>query len=461
MKILLVSPHVNPKTICFEKSQSSEPLALEYVGAAVKKDHDVKLIDLRSSGTEVLEETLESFQPDVIASGGYTPEINPVKHIFAQAKKKLPEILTVAGGIHTTLVPESLFEDYVDVVVTGEGALPFQKICERHEQRKSFDDVENIFFRGNGKMVFTHKKEFPSLDTLPFPDRSLSEHLRHLYTMPMLGDKSLSLASMRSSTGCAFQCKFCSLSTMLNRLYTRSIDQILEELSTIKEDVIFWVDDEFLLNGKKTMELAKEIEKAGIKKYHYFQGRSDTIARNPECIEEWARIGLKLIFIGFEAHREEELEAMNKKSTVHFNEEAVRICKANGVNVKGNFIVSTEYDIDDFRSLAAYVKKMDLEFPGFAVMTPFPGTPLFNEVEDQLLSRNYDLYDAFHPLTPTKLPIKRFCKEFINLIKGSVPLRKKLKMVKQLEPELRKKVMRDAKKVFYRTKHAYRDYDDV
>ncbi len=461
MKILLVSPHVNPKTICFETSQMTEPLSLEYVGAGVKKDHDVKLIDLRASGYDTLTETLQTFQPDVVAATGYTPEINPVKQILSQAKKMNPEGLTVVGGIHASLVPESLTEKFIDVVVTGEGVSPFKKICENHESGKSFEDVENIYCRKNGDMTFTYKKEFPSLDSLPLPDRSLTSHLRKNYRMAMLADRPLYVANMRSSTGCAFRCKFCSLSTMLDRLYTRSIDNILQELSTIQEEVIFWVDDEFLLDGKKTTALAKEIEKAGIKKLHYFQGRSDTIARNPGCIEEWARIGLKLIFIGFESHREKDLVAMNKKSTVHLNEESIRICKKNGVFVKGNFIVQTDYGIDDFRGLDSYVRKLELEFPGYSVMTPFPGTPLYHEVEDRLLSRNYDLYDAFHPLTPTKLPIKQFCKEFINLIKGSVPLRKKLNMLKTLEPDLRKKVMQDAKKVFYRTKHAYRDYDDV
>jgi radical SAM superfamily enzyme YgiQ (UPF0313 family) len=439
-----------------------EPLALEYIGAGIKDHHEVKLLDLQIPDIKPgLKETLETFQPDIIACSAFTPGVNSAGKICAEAKKILPGILTVVGGHHATVMPRDYFQDTIDVVVSGEGVFPFKKICECHEKGKSFEDIENIYYRKNGKMVFTRKEEHPPLDSLPFPDRTLTSHLRHRYLTFIL-EKPTTLANIRGSVGCTYHCKFCAVSSMLKRkVYKHSIDRIIEELATIKESMLLWVDDELLLDSKRAIQLAKEIARAGIKKYHLICGRSDSIIRSPKSLEEWASIGLKLVFIGLESHRDKDLKDMRKGISSSKNEEALRICQANNVQVRGSFIVSQDFDKKDFKNLARYARKTGVDLPSFHVLTPFPGTDLCDEKKGDFIINNYDLYDMAHTILPTKLPLKQFYKEYTKLTKNAIPLRKKIKLFRHIDPKFRKELIASTKKGYKNLKNAYRDYDVV
>jgi radical SAM superfamily enzyme YgiQ (UPF0313 family) len=462
MKILLVAvPHSSQS---FVKSSLviMEPLALEYIGAGIKENHEVKLLDLRVDSEPGLKETLESFQPDIIGCGAYTTEVNPTKNIFAEAKKILPGILTVIGGIHATVKPEDFFENTVDVVVVGEGILPFRKICDYHEKQKSFQDIENIYYRENNKMAFTREQEHPPLDTLPLPDRTLTSHVRNQYLSYLFFDKPVTVANIRKSLGCYFNCNFCTIPNILGRkLYTRNIDSILEELASLEESLVLWVDDEFLLEPENAISLAKEIGKAGIKKNYIFQGRSDTIVRSPQCIEEWAKVGLMLVFIGMEAHSEKYLKEMKKNTSIAKNEECIRICHKNNVQVQGGYIVQPGFNKKDFKEFARYVRKSGVDLPNLTVLTPFPGTELYEEKKGEFITHNYNLFDMVHSLLPTNLPLKQFYKELAALFfKKSMPLKKRMKLFKKLEPQVRKKMISNAMQVYKRMKKAHLDYNE-
>jgi hopanoid C-3 methylase len=124
------------------------------------------------------------------------------------------------------------------------------------------------------------------LESLPFPARDLTSHLRHRY-YNYLFFKPVPVALIRGSLGCLFRCNFCAVSSMLDgKLYRHSVQRTVEELTSIAESHVLWVDDEFLLDAPQATLLAWEIEKAGIRKTHTILSRSDTIVKNPGCIEE-------------------------------------------------------------------------------------------------------------------------------------------------------------------------------
>jgi radical SAM superfamily enzyme YgiQ (UPF0313 family) len=437
-----------------------EPLALEYLGAGIQKNHEVRLLDLRVDTEPGLKETLESFKPDIIGCGPYTHEMGSAKQVLAEAKKTRPGILTVVGGIHATVKPEDFFTDYIDIVVKGEGVGPFGKICDYHEKQKSFRDIENIYHRENGKMVFTREKDHPPLDNLPFPARTLTSHVRHKYLTNLAVNKPMAVANVRASLGCFYHCNFCTIpNTLGHKVYRRSIDNILEELASIKEPLILWVDDEFLLEPEPVISLAKAIDEAGIKKVHLFQGRSDTIVKKPACIELWAKIGLKLIFIGMESHQESDLKKMKKGTTLSRNQEALRICHLNNVSVRGGFIIQPDFDKKEFNEFARYVRKSGVDIPNLTVLTPFPGTRLYEETKQDLITDNYDLFDMIHPVLPTKLPLKKFFKELSALyFQKSMSLRKRIKLFRQLPPEVRKDLFAKSMDLKRKLRYAYQDY---
>lgn len=464
MKVLLVAPPSNQFSLGMERFFLIEPLALEYVGAGISGHHDVKLVDLRVPNCPGFEAVIDSFEPDVVGITGFTIDVNTIKALLSIAKARLPDVLTVVGGHHATMVPSDFFSAEVDVVVVGEGVLPFRRICECHEKRRSFREIENIFYRPDGPssdMVFTAKGDFPPLDSLPFPNRELSAPWREKYVYPLMfkPNEISYLASIRGSVGCVHRCNFCCVSKMFERrVYHRSIDNIMAELATIKEPVVYWVDDEFLLDSRRAAKLAEEVEKAGVKKTFWFYGRVDRIVQHPECIEAWARVGLRVVLMGLEAHSDDLLRRMGKGTSLSKNEEALRICHRNRVQVRGNFIVQPDFDREDFRKLSRYARKLEVDLPGFSILTPFPGTDLYQEVKDRLVKTSHDFFDMGHVLLPTKLPIKEFYEEYSKVLLKGTSWTRKFKLYRQIHPKFRKTYSRQMSEFMKRIRNVYLDH---
>lgn len=457
MKVLLVVTPSSPQSLGADQYFLHEPLALEYVGAGIQKDHEVKLLDLRVEKN--LLETLESFKPDIVGCSGYTIDVLSIKQLCSEVKERYPEILTVVGGHHATGRPVDFFDGNIDVIVKGEGSHAFRKLCDRHQKRQGFADIENIYYKKNGQMVFTRQAEHPPLDSLPLPARDLTSRYRDHYKFLLISGPT-SVALIRGSTGCPHRCKFCSISTVLNRkMYTRRIDKIIEELSGLKESYVFWVDDEFLINPKRALAIASEIDKAGIKKHYWFYGRSDNIVRHPECIEEWAKIGLQFVMVGLESHRERDLKEMHKDNPLKMNKEAVRICRENGVQMKGNFIINPDFGKRDFKKLVKYIRKLAVDIPTLSVLTPFPGTELFEEVKENLITKNFNLFDVYHAVLPTKLPLKQFYEELGRATARLVPLKKRVKVLKEMDAQTRQLMAINSSKFMEKLLNAYRDYN--
>jgi radical SAM superfamily enzyme YgiQ (UPF0313 family) len=458
MKILLVCPPTNEGVIGVEKFLLFEPLALEYIGAAVKDAHQVKLLDLRIAGIEEYKKTVETFQPDIIGTGGFTVDVHNIKRIMKIAKQVSPGIVTVVGGHHATMVPRDFFEEEIDIIVSGEGTGPFRKICDQVSVSGGLENIENIYFRKNGQMVFTFPKEHPPLDSLPAPARELTAEFRHNYKFTLLSGVT-AIALIRGSLGCWFSCKFCAVRRLTGqKLLNHSVQRVVEELASIREPYVFWVDDEIFLEHERALTLAKEIKQAGIRKQHLISCRADTVCKHPELLKAWADIGLHSVFIGFESHSDEGLKKMRKGSTIESNREAVRICHQYNIKVRGNFIVRPDFSKKDFKECVNFVKKMDVDVLGFSIMTPLPGTELYDECEDILTTHDYNLYDLAHAVTPTRLPLKEFHRQHGLLYDRTLTLRKKISLLRQMTPEVRKFIMASRKEVERTLRNAYLDY---
>ena len=240
------------------------------------------------------------------------------------------------------------------------------------------------------------------------------------------------LASIRTSKGCLFRCQFCALWKLTGGRYlTRKPELIVDELETIQEKYVFFADDESLLDTERMAALADLIQRAGIKKRYFLYGRSDTIARHPELLEKWQKVGLERIFVGFEFMRDADLKLIRKGSTVANNTKALQILKALDLDIWPMFMVRPEFDRRDFADLRQCCLDLDLSFIGFSVLTPLPGTDLYQEVKDQLITANYDYFDFFHTLLPTTLPLQDFYQELATLFKRSRSLKNQIRLMRK------------------------------
>ena len=416
MKILLIQPPSSDPLI--DQVFLYEPLALEYVGAGLKQDaHEVLLFDARLNRD--YESAFRRFRPDVVGFTGLTSHVNIIKSIAGRLKLISSEVLIVVGGHHASVRPEDFNGPPIDVVVIGEGVFTMREILLALENSKDFSCIRGIAIPSRVGMTFTEPRPYTDLNKLPFPDRSLTAGYRKEY----FSEWFKPLASVRTSLGCTARCSFCALWKITNGKYLRrDPEKVVEELKTIAEPNVYFCDDESMCDLRRMDRMADLISQAGIRKKFFLYARVDTIVNHPELFAKWAGIGLVQVFVGMEDFTDRRLAAMKKGITTAQQAEAVRILDKLGIMMYASYIVDPDYTREDFRSLLAYVRKMKHKYLIFTVLTPLPGTELYEARKNEVLSGKPELYDMVHALLPTSLPLKEFYREFASLYAGALPL---------------------------------------
>lgn len=455
MKILLIEPMKPSAAIGGEDVYLFEPLALEYVAAGVQDEHEVRILDLRLERD--LDRALAEYQPDVVGITAYTIHVNVVKGLFERIKARDAKILTVVGGHHATVVPEDFLSPSIDLIVIGDGVLPFKEIVRRFQNREPFDEIPGVALGSGGGLTITSGQQVTDLDAFPDPARSLTKKYRHAYYC----DWMKPLASIRTSRGCPYRCTFCALWKLAEGRYDkRAPEQIVRELSGIDEECVFFADDESLVDAPRMSALARLIRQAGIRKRYFLYGRSDTIVRHPELLRQWRDIGLERVFIGLEFFRDEDLAYIQKRSSTRTNEQAVRILQDLGIDIYASFIVRPEFTRADFAELKKYCRRLKLDFATYSVLTPLPGTDLDREVRDRLITHNYDFVDFIHTLLPTALPLKDFYESYHDLYLKGIASHKQLAFLMKYPLKEIPQVLIKGRRLFERLKRTYKDYEN-
>ncbi|MDP2659320.1 MAG: cobalamin-dependent protein [Dehalococcoidia bacterium] len=410
MKILLVQPDSSPQNVGFNNLTMPEPLHLELVAGSVR-EHDVRILDMRIDND--LEASLREFQPDALGVTGFTADVPRAQAVCQKVRELLPTCRVIVGGHHASLRPEDFNLPSVDFIVVGEGEFTFPALIKALEGGSDPRLVAGVFYREDGRQVFTGARPpVKDLDQVPTPERSLTEKYRSNYYFRFWHPTY----TLETARGCPYRCYFCSVWKFYQgKCRTKSPERVLQELSGIPGDYVCIVDDNFMQDIKRAERIYQLVKEAGIHKKYWMQARTDSIARHPKVIEHWAEIGLSTILVGFEKFREEELATLNKKSSIALNEKAVEIMHKYGVDIWGAFIVDPAWVEEDFTALINYVRSMKVDFPQFTILTPLPGTDFFQQKYDELLTHEYDHFDFFHSVLPTKLPLREFYENMARL----------------------------------------------
>jgi len=207
----------------------------------------------------------------------------------------------------------------------------------------------------------------------------------------------------------------------------RSPEKVVEELQNIKEDNVFFCDDESMYDAKRMALLADLIGAKGINKKYFLYARADTIVRHPDLFAKWRDIGLRQVFVGMESFSDSHLQAMNKGLTLEQQQEAVGILKKLGILLYASFVVNPDFSKDDFRDLTAYVRRLKLNHASFSILTPLPGTVMHEERKAELFPYRPEMYDFIHTVLPPHLPVADFYDEFARLWQRAIPLHRALK----------------------------------
>lgn len=222
----------------------------------------------------------------------------------------------------------------------------------------------------------------------------------------------------------------------------RSPAMVLEELRRISEPYIYAGDDNIFYDYHHASELCRQIEASGLRKQYYVLSRVDDIVRHPELIERWASVGLKKVFLGLESPRDEELRRLNKSVSVAKNNRALEILRANHIDPLGAFIVQPDYTRADFDQLLRYMDRMKIFYHEFTILTPFPGTAFYDQVESQVQLHDRRIFDLAHAVLPTALSPEEFYRLYSRLYRKANSFRRAARIRPNVSPFKRMRFVR-------------------
>jgi len=405
LRICFITPPYN-SAVKSAIGTTSPPLGLAYLASMVRDDHDVRIIDsdiLNYSLDDVRRE-LKSFYPDVVGITSATPSIYEAYKVAEIAKKVNENCKVIMGGPHVSFLPEETLIECknVDIIVRGEGEETIRELMHAIESNKPLRNVKGITFRKGDAILSTENRPFiKNIDKIPFPSFDLLPTRKYQV-------QGVRYSAMISSRGCPFGCSFCASSRLFGRCWRgRSPENVLEEIKILYEKYkignIEFMDDTFTLNQKRAEKICDLIINEGLDISWGASSRVDTISRR--LAEKMKKAGCWIIFLGIESASQKILNQIGKKISISQIRRAVKILKDAGIQILGSFILGfPDETLRSAEETIAFAKRLDLDYAQFSILTPYPGTPLYDYADKQglLTTKNWSKYTATEPIMKLK-----------------------------------------------------------
>jgi len=292
------------------------------------------------------------------------------------------------GGLHVTSLPAEA-APHADTILLGPGEYTFPSFLR---------DL------AAGTPRKRYESSVRTLQGLPPIRRDLIQ--RHRYLVPN---------SIVVSRGCPHHCTFCYKDGFFEggrSFYTQAVDDALAEIARLPGRHLYFLDDHLLGNPRFARDLFRGMRGMG----RVFQGAAtvDSILRD-DVIEEAAAAGLRSLFVGFETLSNASLAGAGKRQNLNRSyRDVVRRLDALGIMINGSFVFGLDGDDRDvFARTVDWAVQSGLTTSTFHILTPYPGTALFTEMEAQkrIATRNWDLYDTrnvvYRPTSMTPEELKR------------------------------------------------------
>jgi radical SAM superfamily enzyme YgiQ (UPF0313 family) len=370
VKILLISPKgplYRHKGGIFKKSLRYQPLTLTTLAALIPAElnAEVELID------EGIQEIPADLEADLI---GMTVITGTARRSYELARRFRERGMTVVlGGPHVTLMPEEALE-HADAICSGYSEASWPRLLR--------DFVAGTMQR--------HYRQDPQLsldDDLPFPSRELFDRRSFL-----------TQAVFEATRSCAHDCEFCVAPAAWGRKqWQRPVEWVVEDIRRVGQNKILFVD----LNLVSDLTYARQLFEALIPLNIQWYGLSTVIiGHDPQLMELMARSGCKGLLLGLETLSEAGLKETGKRFNGSIDyKNLIGDLHRLGIAVQGCFVFGLDDDGSDvFDATLQLTLDAAIDLPRFAVLTPFPGTPLFRrlEAEGRILHRDWEQYDGQH-----------------------------------------------------------------
>jgi len=362
-------------------------LTLTTLAALTPPDIDVKITDENVEPVDFDEDV------DLVGVTGmlmHAPRAYQIAERFRQ--RGIPVVM---GGPHASSLPLEA-KEHVDAVVIGEAENVWEGLIEDASK--------------GGLKPFYRADAFCSMEKLPFPRLDL-----------LRKDAYMTVNCVQTTRGCPHQCDFCHVTHFFGKTYRcRPVDEVIEEVKRLEGDFLVFIDDNIAGNRRYAKELFTRLKPL---KKQWASQASMTLTRDPELLKLAAESGCVSLFIGVESLSPENLKDVNKSfNQVHQLEEAMKAVHDHDIMVLAGFIFGLDHDDEGvFERTLRFCERNRIELPTFFLLTPLPGTALFQRMESEgrLLHKDWGQYNGatvvFKPSLMTEETLQRgfnwACKE--------------------------------------------------
>ncbi|MFW6188828.1 MAG: B12-binding domain-containing radical SAM protein [Planctomycetota bacterium] len=362
-------------------------LGLPLLGTVLSRQgHEVKVYveDLQAIGSA---EALEILQSDLV---GISATSSTAPRGYAMARLlRLRGIPVVFGGVHPTFMPEEPLR-YADYVITGQAEQTLPALVDALEDGGDLDAVPNLLYNRDEDVARTAEEpQSMELDEMPIPDYSLIEGRDQMNIMPVV-----------TTRGCPHNCTFCCVSPMFGHCYRmKSVDRVVEELRRIGKQHVFFCDDNFTASRTRAKELLGEMLRQEVYPSRWYaQVRADTY-KDDELLELMRRTNCQRVFVGFESVSQRVLDSYHKHQSMADLQRCAEVFHDHDIAVHGMFMFGADEDDKTvFGETVNFAIEHGIDTVQFLILTPVPGSELFNQLEEQgrIFTRDWTLYDGHH-----------------------------------------------------------------
>jgi len=407
MRIVFVHP--NYRSGGAEIAGSWPPAWVAYLAGHLRKAgfNDIHFIDAMTHNLEEDEvvRRLVELQPDVVGTTAITPSIYMAERLLELAREHVPQALRVLGGIHATFMFKQVLSEapWVDVIVRGEGEEIFTTLMEavnRGEYLQTRDQIRGIAYRDGDEIVATPAaptiKDLDALD----PDWTLLEWDEYKY-IPL----NTKVAIPNMARGCPFTCSFCSQWKFWRDYRVRDPIKVVDEIEKLvnEQGVGFFIlaDEEPTINRKKFIQFCEELIARGLpdKVKWGINTRVTDILRDEELLPLYRRAGLVHVSLGTEAAAQMKLDQFNKETKVEDNRRAIELLRNADIFIEAQFIVGLDNETaETLEETYRMAWDWQPDLANWAMYTPWPFTPLFQDLGDKVEVFDFSKYNFVTPI---------------------------------------------------------------
>lgn len=356
---------------------STPHVGISYLASYVKAHgHDPSILDLRVAPMELndIREQVNTFKADYL---GITSVSLEYKFIYDFINKLINfGVPVIYGGPHVSVVKEEIFNGCNPyAAVYGEGEETLREILDN----KPLSDINGIIFKdSSGKVVVNPSRErIHNLDTIPFPDFSLSNMERY-------SERKIPLTTSRD---CPYNCTYCNVKLVMGKGFRkRSPENVVAEIEEwyTKGYRLFGINDDTFTSD---MKRARRVCELIIEKKLDISWELRTGIRVDRVSEPLLKImkqsGCHFLAYGIESVNDEVLENVKKSVSFEQIKKAVVLTEKVGIPFSGFFMIGLPGDtFEKFTKLHSFVKTRKFNEVRFYNLMPYPNTEAFQWIKE-------------------------------------------------------------------------------